>query len=416
VPTPSTSKFLIPKSWDEFEDIVADVLQIKWQDVFVQRYGRTGQKQYGVDIYSTPKTGGRYDGAQCKNKMVSINEIKSAIMDAERFRPPLGQLVIAVGAPRDGKLQEDTRNISLERTNEGKFSVVLLFWDEIVRELTSHPDLVEKHFPLISTSNQTTALGIDRLEKDIRTHYERMIARMETWEYYPSSTGLMIRLRYNMDNPSNYYTDAKGVPADLKQDMQHLRFFGITWDYYRKGRVTVRKSESRKRITQKFIRKIIATRCERFHLTEEQIVNLSDQIISRTISKMSNPQLPLVEWGKTRLDPKSLPEPDGRDLFLIGPSAPTDFKMIPEEADALLTILKAIEADSRARRSVGITEIAKNRVAINQADFKKSLQVNVIERCKNSVYSYQTLRKSYCEDCKPLKSSLMKLQKKSRVK
>jgi len=39
-----------PKSWDTFEDIVCDVFSRKLNNRNFQRYGRSGQEQFGVDI------------------------------------------------------------------------------------------------------------------------------------------------------------------------------------------------------------------------------------------------------------------------------------------------------------------------------------------------------------------------------
>src|SRR5689334_14175302 len=68
MPSPSTTKLPIPKSWDEFEDIVSDVLRVRWATPHVTRNGRSGQKQHGVDIYAIAShLGQRYAGAQCKH-------------------------------------------------------------------------------------------------------------------------------------------------------------------------------------------------------------------------------------------------------------------------------------------------------------------------------------------------------------
>ena len=53
MPSPTTTKLPIPKSWDEFEDIVADVLKLRWKNPHVTRNGRSGQRQHGVDICGT---------------------------------------------------------------------------------------------------------------------------------------------------------------------------------------------------------------------------------------------------------------------------------------------------------------------------------------------------------------------------
>jgi hypothetical protein len=55
-----------PQSWDEFEDIVADLYARIW-GVTAERYGRSGQAQQGVDVYGCPAhLNGGYAGIQCK--------------------------------------------------------------------------------------------------------------------------------------------------------------------------------------------------------------------------------------------------------------------------------------------------------------------------------------------------------------
>ena len=39
MPSPTTTDLPIPKSWDEFEDICADLLKRLWHDPYVVRHG-----------------------------------------------------------------------------------------------------------------------------------------------------------------------------------------------------------------------------------------------------------------------------------------------------------------------------------------------------------------------------------------
>jgi hypothetical protein len=50
MPTIATSQLPIPKDWNEFEDICADLFSLIWNDHNTVRYGRAGQRQNGVDI------------------------------------------------------------------------------------------------------------------------------------------------------------------------------------------------------------------------------------------------------------------------------------------------------------------------------------------------------------------------------
>src|SRR5436305_13688748 len=67
MPTPATSNLPIPKDWNEFEEICADLFSKEWGDRNATRNGRQGQRHNGVDIYGSPSTGG-LAGVQCKGK------------------------------------------------------------------------------------------------------------------------------------------------------------------------------------------------------------------------------------------------------------------------------------------------------------------------------------------------------------
>ncbi len=56
-----------PKDWYEFEDMVWDICIRKWNDPKAKRYGRSGQRKHGIDIYGQPEYLGRvYAGVKCK--------------------------------------------------------------------------------------------------------------------------------------------------------------------------------------------------------------------------------------------------------------------------------------------------------------------------------------------------------------
>ena len=152
MPTVPQSELPIPKSWDEFEDIVADLYGRAWNDPNTRRYGRTGQAQQGVDICGRPaRLQGRYAGVQCKRYepgTLTLEIVEAEIAKAEEFKPPLAEYTIATTARRDAGLQEAVRLITQEREAAGKFSVHIAFWEDLCSVLT-HPDnndLLRKHY------------------------------------------------------------------------------------------------------------------------------------------------------------------------------------------------------------------------------------------------------------------------------
>jgi len=152
MPTIPQSELPIPKSWDEFEDIVADLYGRLWNDPNTRRYGRTGQPQQGIDVYGCPThLGGDYAGVQCKRYdegALTRAIVEGEVGKAEKFSPPLAEYTIATTERRNARLQRAVREISQKRQLEGKFSVHIAFWEDLCSLLT-HPDnsdLLRKHY------------------------------------------------------------------------------------------------------------------------------------------------------------------------------------------------------------------------------------------------------------------------------
>lgn len=151
MPSPSMSEWQIPKSWDDFENLMWDLLRCDWQDPNASRNGRQGQPQHGVDIYGQRNGEGGYIGVQCKlhgrNARLTLAEVKEEIHKAEGFKPPLKEFVIATTAPRDAKLQEAIRLLSEDRRQLGQFAVYIRSWDDIELYLQIDEDVARRNYP-----------------------------------------------------------------------------------------------------------------------------------------------------------------------------------------------------------------------------------------------------------------------------
>jgi hypothetical protein len=152
MPTVPQSELPVPKSWDEFEDIVADLYARAWDDSHTQRHGREGQRQQGVDIFGRPTClQGRWAGVQCKRYKqgtLTLKIIEAEIAKAEQFKPTLAEYTIATTDRRDVELQEAVRLVTQEREAAGRFPVYIAFWEDLCSQLT-HPannDLLQKHY------------------------------------------------------------------------------------------------------------------------------------------------------------------------------------------------------------------------------------------------------------------------------
>ncbi|MEK6913795.1 MAG: hypothetical protein AABW47_03960 [Nanoarchaeota archaeon] len=206
MPTFTTSKLPLPKSWEEFEDISADIIKKIWGTDYITRNGRLGQKQNGVDIYGKPPNlNGGYCGVQCKNKKVSIEEIKKEIENAEGFKPYLKELIFAIVSERDANLQESVRILDSERTKENKFSIQILFWEDVCLILSDYSDLMEKHFPQFIEKQSSLNSIIQKI----------MNSKVEDWLF---------------DDEEGAYTFKKDTCLTIKRDShENNREFNEGW-------------------------------------------------------------------------------------------------------------------------------------------------------------------------------------------
>jgi hypothetical protein len=140
-----------PRTWEQFEELCADVFAAEWSDPALVRHGRAGQAQHGVDIV-VQQGDKRPVGLQCKRKSrwpvkrLTAREVDHEVAAARKFRPKLVSFWILTTAPDDAVLQEHARLITREHARRRLFSVNVLGWGEICRRATLHPAVAGKHF------------------------------------------------------------------------------------------------------------------------------------------------------------------------------------------------------------------------------------------------------------------------------
>lgn len=144
-------EFPPPRSWEQFEELCADLFEALWNDPGLVRHGRAGQRQHGVDIVA--RQGGVFPvGLQCKKKSswpvkkVTKAEIDAEVEEAKGFTPALEAFYLLTTAEDDTKLQAHVRAINVKHEKAGIFKVVLLAWPEIMRRIARVEHVARKHF------------------------------------------------------------------------------------------------------------------------------------------------------------------------------------------------------------------------------------------------------------------------------
>lgn len=154
-----------PQDWNTFEDIVCDVFARKYRNMNLQRYGRNGQRQHGIDIAGWTSSG--LLGVQCKHhpdRDIEIAKIDEEIAESEKFIPELSEYVIATSAERDVKSQGHILALAPARQQANKYPVTIKYWDDICGWLSEYPDLVYKHFTKFYSHQELEHLYLASLE------------------------------------------------------------------------------------------------------------------------------------------------------------------------------------------------------------------------------------------------------------
>jgi hypothetical protein len=94
--------------------MVCDAMCIIWGDPYAKRYGRSGQKQNGCDVYG--KKAGRVVVAQAKNmEYLSERDALKEIEMAENYPTTLQEMHFAISGQRDARFAAFIENKSAKR-------------------------------------------------------------------------------------------------------------------------------------------------------------------------------------------------------------------------------------------------------------------------------------------------------------
>jgi hypothetical protein len=132
-----------PANWQDFESLCKKLWGEIWNCPEIQKNGRLGQDQSGVDVFGMPNNEDSYYGIQCKGKteyndeqynhpQFTEKEINEEIKKAKNFKPSLKKFYLATTALNDAKIQAFVRKKNIEHKKKGLFEVHLFCWETIV--------------------------------------------------------------------------------------------------------------------------------------------------------------------------------------------------------------------------------------------------------------------------------------------
>jgi len=132
---PSISlRFPLPANPEEFEVLCLELYKREWKMRGLQRIGRRGHAQWGIDLVGVDDQGS-LRAVQCRlheeGKKLTATEVRDIVKKATSFNPPLNHLTIATTASRDPKLQILAAQISIDHVRAGLFSIQIASWDDL---------------------------------------------------------------------------------------------------------------------------------------------------------------------------------------------------------------------------------------------------------------------------------------------
>jgi hypothetical protein len=166
----------IPKNWQDFEQLCHALWKEIWGDPNAQRNGRAGQAQAGVDIFGKPMYLTRLSGVQCKDKdgrlgsSLSPAELIKECKKAGNFVPLISDFTMAITAPRDESIQQETRLLTAGR--RFPFDVYVWSWDDIEQEVRPRPKLLGAYYP----GMQQSVAGSPQLCTSVISHRDQCLA------------------------------------------------------------------------------------------------------------------------------------------------------------------------------------------------------------------------------------------------
>jgi tetratricopeptide (TPR) repeat protein len=138
-----------PTSEDRFEELCLAVMKRHWSRKGLERFGKRGERQFGVDILDTLGESPLY-AAQCKLKeqwkTLEPSEIETEVNKAKTFPSKLDHYVILTSAKVSTAAQLTVQSINQEHRAAGLFTVEVYHWNRLTDLIRQYPEIEQEFF------------------------------------------------------------------------------------------------------------------------------------------------------------------------------------------------------------------------------------------------------------------------------
>jgi hypothetical protein len=204
-------EFPKPSGWADLENLTTMLLEGGYRATNVQRYGRQGQAQNGVDVLASewgPNNGQIHVGYQCKAvRALTQKEVEAECALAKGFKPAIDRYVIVTTLSRDANLQTSVKGID---SGTYGFPVDIWFWDDLNEKLNRTAEAAQAYFANITVEAQPAKAAahvaalrraLDRPAFKDSIHAERSVDELVE---ALARTSAFMRTGYLHDNLNNF--------------------------------------------------------------------------------------------------------------------------------------------------------------------------------------------------------------------
>jgi hypothetical protein len=162
----------IPKNHADFESKSVILFRILLEDPDVKKLGRSGQKQFGIDLIGYRKEDlKRPVGIQCKKKKPSekltAKEVRDEVKKALKYEPPIVEYIIVTTADDDRTLDQLAQQLTKDQRENGrKFRVEVWGWGTLEEFIDQHEEAKEAFDPGASPSVKAIKANLASITKN----------------------------------------------------------------------------------------------------------------------------------------------------------------------------------------------------------------------------------------------------------
>jgi hypothetical protein len=162
----------IPKNHADFESKSVILFRILLEDPGVKKLGRSGQRQFGIDLIGYSKGNlKRPIGIQCKKKkpgeVLTAKEVRDEIRKALRYKPQIVEYIIATTADDDRALDQLAQQLTKAHRDKGrKIRIQVWGWGTLEEHIDQHQDAKDAFDPGASPAVKAVKASLKAVVKN----------------------------------------------------------------------------------------------------------------------------------------------------------------------------------------------------------------------------------------------------------